>query len=72
MAYADTAVIEESEEKWNEYKKGLTVESELKSNSEEALDVSSLDGKLSNEYIECVVKSYNGRFTIGTTGEILL
>ena len=68
MAYADTAVIEESEEKWNEYKKGLTVESELKSNSEEALDVSSLDGKLSNEYIECVVKSYNGRFTIGTTG----
>ena len=33
VAYADTAVIQESEEKWNEYKKGLTVESELKSNS---------------------------------------
>lgn len=27
-----------------------------------------MGGKLSNEYIECVVKSYNGRFTIGTTG----
>lgn len=25
MAYAYTAVIQESEEKWNEYKKGLTV-----------------------------------------------
>ena len=68
MAYADTAVIQESEEKWNEYKKGLTVESELKSNSKDVLDVSSLGGKLSNEYIECVVKSYNGHFTIGTTG----
>ena len=68
VAYADTAVIQESEEKWNEYKKGLTVESELKSNSKDVLDVSSLGGKLSNEYIECVVKSYDGHFTIGTTG----
>ena len=67
MAYADTDVIQGSEEKWNEYKKGLTVESELKGNNEEALDVSSW-GKLSNEYIECVVKSYNGHFSIGTTG----
>ena len=58
MAYADIDVIQGSEEKWNEYKKGLTVESELKGNNEEALDVSSW-GKLSNEYIECVVKSYN-------------